>query len=66
MNACDYGVPQNRKRWYCVGFKKNLEIGFEGQEDNFKKIYRFPEPTELTIKVKDIIETNVDAEYNVT
>ena len=22
MNALDYGIPQNRERWYCVGFLK--------------------------------------------
>ncbi len=66
MNASDYGVPQNRKRWYCVGFKKSLKIGFEGQDGKYKKYYAFPQPIELSVKVKDIIETNVSSEYDVT
>lgn len=66
MNASDYGVPQNRKRWYCVGFDNSLKIGFEGQEGNFKKYYKFPQSTELNVKVRDIIETNVASEYDVT
>lgn len=66
MNASDYGVPQNRKRWYCVGFRNNLKIGFDGQDGKYKKIYAFPQPKELFVKVKDIIDTNVSSEYAVT
>lgn len=66
MNASDYGVPQNRKRWYCVGFRNNLKIGFDGQDCKYKKIYAFPQPKELFVKVKDIIDTNVSSEYAVT
>lgn len=66
MNASDYGVPQNRKRWYCVGFRNNLKIGFDGQDGKYKKNYAFPQPKELFVKVKDIIDTNVSSEYAVT
>ena len=24
INALDYGIPQNRERWYCIGFRKDL------------------------------------------
>lgn len=24
LNAKDFGVPQNRERWYCVGFRKDI------------------------------------------
>ena len=39
MNACQYGTPQNRKRWYCVGFRKDTKIGFEGQVGKFNEYY---------------------------
>lgn len=65
MNACEYGVPQNRKRWYCVGFRKDLGIGFEGdKEDNL--IFRFPDKRELKYKVKDIVKESVDSCYEVS
>ena len=44
MNASDYGTPQNRKRWYCVGFRKDLNID-----------YKFPEPLNYKITLKDAI-----------
>lgn len=66
MNASDYGTPQNRKRWYCVGFRKDLDIGFEGQEGKFKVIYNFPPKCELKFKVKDVIEANVSDSYSVS
>lgn len=34
LNACDYGVPQTRKRIFIVGIRSDLEVE-----------YRFPEPT---------------------
>ena len=34
MNAADYGVPQDRKRVFYIGFRKDLHINF-----------RFPEQT---------------------
>ena len=66
MNASDYGTPQNRKRWYCVGFRKDLGIGFEGQEGKFKVIYNFPQKCELKFKVKDVIEASVSDSYLVS
>ena len=29
MNAKDYGIPQNRSRWYCVGFRNDINVLFE-------------------------------------
>lgn len=66
MNASDYGVPQNRKRWYCVGFKKSLKIGFDNQEGNYNKRFSFPAPIDLKVKVKDIIETDITSEYDIS
>ena len=66
MNACDYGTPQNRKRWYCVGFREDLKIGFESQEGQYDAIYKFPEKCELRYKVNDVLEQRVDGCYKVT
>ena len=54
LNAKNYNVPQNRERWYCVGFRKDLGIAI--------KNFTFPEGEELTIDLLDIIENNIDLE----
>lgn len=50
VNASDYGVPQDRKRVFYIGFKKELKIDF-----------KFPEPT--TPEKKDKL-TLKDAIYD--
>lgn len=51
LNACDYGVPQNRKRCFMVSIlDKNVA-------------YTFPKKIPLTRCVKDILEQNVDEKY---
>lgn len=51
LNACDYGVPQNRKRCFMVSIlDKNAT-------------YTFPKKIPLTRCVKDILEQNVDEKY---
>lgn len=50
LNAKDYGnIPQNRERIYIVGFKD------EQAYQNFE----FPFPIELTKKIKDMFEDNI-------
>ena len=66
MNACDYGIPQNRKRWYCVGFRNDLNIGFEGQDDTCKVKYKFPEKCDLKYTVNDIVKPISSEDYNVS
>lgn len=66
MNACDYGIPQNRKRWYCVGFRKDLNIGFEGQQGEFIKHYCFPQKQELKHTLKDIVGPISSSDYNIS
>jgi len=54
LNSMEYGnVPQNRERFYIVGFKDQRHC------DNFE----FPEPKKLSVKVTDILEKNVDEKY---
>lgn len=50
LNAKDYGVPQNRERVFVVSI-----LG----EDS----YEFPEPFPLEVKLKDILEDEVDEKY---
>lgn len=65
MNASEYGVPQNRKRWYCVGFRKDLKIGFKGQAGH-KQYYHFPSKMKLKKKLNDIIVSNNDPDYKIS
>ena len=51
LNAKDFGIPQDRKRLFVVGFKNN--------DINFK----FPEPIPLTTEMKDYLEKEVDAKH---
>ena len=53
INAKDYGVPQNRERLFVVSI---LEEG----------CYEFPAPFELKLKLKDILESNVDESYYIS
>jgi len=59
MNACDYGnLPQNRERIYIVAFY---------EEDVYKE-FEFPEPLELTNKLRDFFdyENLLDKRYYYT
>ena len=53
LNAKDYGVPQNRERVYIFIVEKTL--------DNGK--FEFPEGFDNGIRLKDILETEVDDKY---
>lgn len=60
INAKDVGYPQNRARWYCVGFDR--------RRFNISDDYEFPFPKEKNLKytIDSLIETNVPQDYNVT
>lgn len=62
MNAYDYGIPQNRNRWYGIAIRKDL-IKKQGHEIID---FLFPLKKELEYTVKDIIKTNVGEEYSIT
>lgn len=53
LNAKDYGIPQNRERVYLIFIKKEL--------DNGK--FTYPEPFDNGIRLKDILEENVDEKF---
>lgn len=53
LNAKNYNIPQNRERWYCIGIRMDSGIDI----NNFK----FPEPTELKLKLHNIVEKKVES-----
>ena len=52
LNAKDYGIPQNRERVFTISIRKDIDIGF-----------KFPEKQELELKLKDMLEDEVDEKY---
>ena len=43
LNSYDFGLPQYRERWYCVGFREKID-------------FEFPEGTRRGVKLKEIID----------
>lgn len=50
LNAKDYGIPQSRDRTFLVSILGDYQ-------------YEFPKPQELKIKLKDLLQENVDEKY---
>ena len=50
LNSKDYGIPQNRERLYCLGFKS-------------KTAFKFPAPIELEYIMYDFLEDYVYTKY---
>jgi DNA (cytosine-5)-methyltransferase 1 len=56
LNASDYGIPQGRERWYCVGIRKDLKI-------DVKNSKIFPQQHELLLFTYDsVIDESVKDE----
>jgi len=53
LNASEYGVPQQRKRIYIVGFRKDL---FKNKEINFS----FPIGSKNKVFINDYLEKNIE------
>lgn len=53
LNAKDYGVPQNRERVFTVSIREDID----------NKFFEFPEKQELKLKLKDMLEENVNEKY---
>ena len=53
LNAKDYEIPQNRERVIIVSIRKDIDTG----------IFQFPEPVELQLNMKDLLEDVVDEKY---
>lgn len=52
LNAKDYGIPQNRERVFGVSIRKDID-----------KMFYFPQPVELRLRLKDMLESIVDDKY---
>lgn len=50
LNSRDYGIPQNRERLFCLGFKDKTD-------------FKFPAPIELEYRMYDFLEDYVDTKY---
>ena len=53
LNAKDYGIPQNRERVYLLFIKKELDNGS----------FKFPEGFDNGIRLRDMLEDEVDVKY---
>lgn len=53
LNAKDYGIPQNRERVYTISIRKDIDKG----------TFKFPKKEELKLKLKDILEEDVEDKY---
>lgn len=53
LNAKDYGIPQNRERVFIVSIRKDIDNGQ----------FKFPEPFELKLRLKDMLDDVVDEKY---
>lgn len=52
LNAKDYGIPQNRERIFTISIRKDIN-----------KLFSFPQKQELKLKLKDLLENEVDEKY---
>ena len=53
LNAKNYGIPQNRERVFIISIRKDLDNGQ----------FKFPEPFDNGIRLKDILEDKVDEKF---
>lgn len=53
LNAKDYGIPQNRQRCFMVSMLGEWN-------------YKFPKPMQLELKLKDLLEDDVDEKYYIS
>ncbi len=55
LNAKDYGIPQNRERVFTVSIRKDID-------ENIPP-FTFPKKQELKLRLKDMLEDEVDEKY---
>lgn len=59
LNAKDYGIPQNRERVFTVSVLNGHTVDLLGEE----LLFEFPQPIPLKLRLKDMLEDNVDEKY---
>ena len=52
LNAKDYGIPQNRERVFTISIRKDID-----------KDFQFPPKQKLKLKLKDMLEDEVEEKY---
>lgn len=52
LNAKDYGIPQNRERVFIISIRRDIDNGYE-----------FPEPFPLQLRLKDMLDDEVDEKF---
>ena len=52
LNSKDFGIPQNRERVFIISIRKDIDKGFT-----------FPGPIPLELRLKDVLEENVDEKF---
>ena len=58
LNARDYGIPQNRNRWYCVALRKDAI-----SKEKFTAYDFYPRKKDLSYVIGDIIDVGEKPEY---
>lgn len=53
LNTKDFGIPQNRERVFIVSIRKDIDNG----------IFEFPKSIELEIRLKDMLNDEVEKKY---
>ena len=53
LNAKDFGIPQNRERVFIISIRKDIDTG----------LFKFPEGFPLQLRLKDMLEDEVDEKY---
>lgn len=56
LNAKDYGIPQNRERVFIISIRKDIDNG----------LFQFPEGFPLQLRLKDMLENEVDEKYYIS
>ena len=57
LNSKDFGIPQNRERVFIVSIRKDID------KFNFFEPFMFPRKQELKLRLKDLLESQVDEKY---
>lgn len=57
LNAKDYGIPQNRERVFIVSIRKDID------KYDFLNHFPFPVKQKLNLRLKDMLEKDVDEKY---
>jgi len=53
LNGKDCGIPQHRERVFAMAIRKDIDTG----------LFTFPKPFDNGIRLKDVLETEVDEKY---